>query len=59
MAKIKITLIKSINSANKNHIATVKALGLRKIGQTVELEANPAILGMVRHIAHLVKAEQA
>jgi large subunit ribosomal protein L30 len=59
MAKIKITLIKSVNSANKNHIATVKALGLRKIGQTVELEANPAILGMVRHSAHLLKTEQA
>jgi len=33
MADIKITLVKSTNSANKNHCATVQALGLKKIGQ--------------------------
>jgi large subunit ribosomal protein L30 len=59
VAKVKITLVKSINSSNKNHIAIVKALGLRKIGQTVEHEAVPSILGMVRHVAHLVRCEEA
>ena len=59
MAKIKITLVKSINSANKNHVATIKALGLHKIGQAVEREANPAIIGMIRHVAHLVSIEKA
>lgn len=58
MAKVKITLVKSTNSANKNHIATVEALGLRKIGQSVEKESNDAILGMVRNVAHLVKCEE-
>ncbi|MEA4890833.1 MAG: 50S ribosomal protein L30 [Clostridiaceae bacterium] len=59
MAKVKITLIKSTNSANKKLVATVHALGLHKIGQTVEQEANPVILGMVRHVAHLVRCEEA
>ncbi len=59
MSKVKITLIKSTNSSNKNHIATVKALGLHKIGQTVEQEASATILGMVRRVAHLVRCEEA
>lgn len=59
MAKIIITQIKSTNSANKNHIATIAALGLKKIGQAVEHEATPNILGMVRRVAHLVRCEEA
>ncbi len=59
MATIKITLVRSINSATKKHVATVKALGLTKIGQTVERQEDPAILGMVRHVAHLVSVEKA
>ncbi len=39
MARVIITQIKSTNNANKNHIATIRALGLKKIGQTVEHEA--------------------
>lgn len=59
MAKIIITQVKSTNSANKNHIATIEALGLKKIGQAVEHEASPSILGMVRRVAHLVRCEEA
>ena len=59
MATIKVTLIKSINNANKKQIATVRALGLHKIGQTVEQEATPSIRGMVHHVAHLVRCEEA
>lgn len=59
MSKVKITLIKSTNSSNKNHIANVRALGLHKIGQTVEQEATANILGMVRRVAHLVRCEEA
>lgn len=58
MAKIlKITLVKSTNSSIKKHKATIKALGLSKIGQTVEKESNEAILGMLHSVAHLVKVE--
>lgn len=59
MAKIKITLTKSTNNATHKHKATIKALGLRKIGQSVEQESNPAILGMLRFVAYLVKVEEA
>jgi large subunit ribosomal protein L30 len=59
VATLKITLVKSTNNAKKNQIATIKALGLRKIGQTVEKESNPAMLGMVRRVSHLVNCEEA
>ncbi len=59
MTKVIVTQIKSINSANKNHIATIQALGLHKIGQAVEHEATPTIMGMVRRVAHLVRCEEA
>jgi large subunit ribosomal protein L30 len=58
MAEIKITLVKSTNSANKNHCATVEALGLKKIGQSVVQQDTPAIRGMVRKVAHLVTCEE-
>jgi len=52
---IEITLVKSLIGRKPNQIATAKALGLTKINQTVEKEANEAILGMVNTIKHLVK----
>ncbi len=58
MADLKITLVKSTNSANKNHVATVKALGLRKIGHSVTHKDNDAIRGMVHKVAHLVNCEE-
>jgi large subunit ribosomal protein L30 len=58
MADLKITLVKSTNSANKNHCATVEALGLRKIGQSTTKTDTPAIRGMVRKVAHLVTCEE-
>ena len=47
MANIKITLVKSINKARESEKATVRALGLRKIGQTVEKADNEATRGMI------------
>ncbi len=58
MANLKITLVKSINGARKNQIATVKALGLKKIGSSVEQADNPQIRGMVNVVSHLVKVEE-
>lgn len=58
MANLKITLVRSINGAKKNQIATVKALGLKKIGSVVEQADNPQIRGMVKVVAHLVKVEE-
>ena len=57
--KLKVTLVKSpIGSVPKNR-KTVEALGLHKMHQTVELPDNAAVRGMVRHVAHLVKVEEA
>ncbi len=58
MATLKITLIRSTSKCKKNQIATVQALGLRKIGQTVEKQDNPQMRGMVRTVAHLVRCEE-
>ena len=59
MSKLKITLVKSTSGSLKKHKLTVKALGLLKIGQTVEQQDNPATLGMIKIVAHLVKVTQA
>ncbi|EEP27956.1 MULTISPECIES: 50S ribosomal protein L30 [Shuttleworthella] len=57
--KLKVTLVKSpIGNVPKNR-KTVEALGLHKMHQTVELPDNAAVRGMVRHVAHLVKVEEA
>jgi large subunit ribosomal protein L30 len=55
--KIKIRLIRSTIGVLPKQRATVRSLGLRKIGSTVEQEANPVILGMVRVVSHLVAVE--
>ncbi|OGO80505.1 MAG: 50S ribosomal protein L30 [Clostridiales bacterium GWC2_40_7] len=58
MAKLKITLKKSINRAKENQVATVKALGLKKIGSFVEQNDNPQIRGMITKVSHLVSVEE-
>ena len=58
MANLKITLIKSINKSLANQKATVKALGLKKIGSTVEQKDNPQIRGMIKTVSHLVSVEE-
>jgi large subunit ribosomal protein L30 len=58
MAKIRIRLVRSTIGALPRQRATVRALGLRKIGSSKEQEANPVILGMVRVVSHLVSVEE-
>lgn len=58
MAKIKITLVKSLIGRKKDHIATVNALGLKKIGKVVEKEDTPQILGMINKVNYLLKVEK-
>ena len=57
MAKISVTLKRSIIGANKRQKATVKALGLGKINSTVVHEDTPPILGMIAKVNHLVTVE--
>ena len=56
--KLKITLVKSTIGAVPKHKKTVAALGLRKIGKTVEMPDNPCVRGMIRNVRHLVKVEE-
>lgn len=54
MAKIQIKLNRSKIGKTKKQIATVEALGLKKIGQTVEKEDTPQIRGMIEKVNHMV-----
>ena len=58
MAKIRIRLVRSTIKALPNQRATVRSLGLRKINSSTEKESNPAVLGMVKTVAHLVSVEE-
>ncbi|NLL70027.1 MAG: 50S ribosomal protein L30 [Epulopiscium sp.] len=57
--KLKITLVKSTIGAKPKQRLTIKALGLRKMHQTVEHQDNAAIRGMIDRVNHLVKVEEA
>ncbi|MBC8755825.1 MAG: 50S ribosomal protein L30 [Kordia sp.] len=59
MAKIKVKQVRSKISRPQNQKRTLEALGLKKIGQVVEHEATPNILGMVNKVKHLVSVEEA
>lgn len=58
MGKIKITQVKSTIDRSKRQKDTMKALGLRKMNQSVTKEANPQIMGMVNKVSHLVLIEE-
>jgi large subunit ribosomal protein L30 len=55
--KIKVTLIKSVIGTKEDHRATVRGLGLRKLNSSSLVEDTPAVRGMIRKIAYLVKCE--
>ncbi|MBC9874430.1 50S ribosomal protein L30 [Macrococcoides bohemicum] len=59
MAKIKITLTRSIIGRPETQRKTVKALGLDKMHQTVEVDDNPAIRGQINKVSHLVTITEA
>jgi large subunit ribosomal protein L30 len=59
MAKIKVTKVRSAINRSQNQKRILESLGLRKIGQTVEHEDTPNILGMVNKVKHLVSVETA
>ncbi|PSG91723.1 50S ribosomal protein L30 [Aurantibacter aestuarii] len=58
MAKIKVKKVKSAINRTLRQKRTLEALGLKKIGQVVEHEATPNILGMVKKVNHLVSVEE-
>jgi len=58
MKKLKITKVKSVIDRPERQKRTMQALGLGKLHATVEVEATPQILGMVRKVNHLIKVEE-
>lgn len=57
MSTVKITQIRSTIGQTRAHEGTIRALGLGKIGRTVEHTESPELAGQLRHVAHLVKVE--
>ncbi len=56
--KLKLTWVKSSIGYSQRQKETVRALGLRKLGQSVEQDDTPVIRGMVHKVAHLVVMEE-
>ena len=58
MAKLKITQTRSAIGQTARHRGTLRALGLGKIGRSVEREDSPETEGMLRRVRHLVRIEE-
>jgi large subunit ribosomal protein L30 len=54
-AALKVTQLKSKNGSDKSQLDTLRSLGLRRIGQTVEVQDNESIRGMLHKVRHLVE----
>ena len=55
MARLRITLVRSLIGYERSQRRTVRALGLRRLHQTVEHEDSPTIRGMVHKVRHLME----
>jgi large subunit ribosomal protein L30 len=58
VSTIRLTQRKSRNGSDQKQIATLRSLGLRRIGQTVEVNDTPQARGMIAKVAHLVEVEK-
>jgi large subunit ribosomal protein L30 len=58
VSKLRIIQARSRNGANPKQIDTLRSLGLRRIGHSVEREDTPQLRGMVHAVRHLVKVEE-
>ncbi|MDO8347455.1 MAG: 50S ribosomal protein L30 [Rugosibacter sp.] len=54
---VRVTLVKSVIGTKEDHRATVRGLGLRRLNSSAILEDTPAVRGMIRKIAYLLKFE--
>ena len=55
---LKVTQVKSRNGSQQNQLVTLRSLGLRRIGQTVEVSDTPQSRGMIYTVRHLVVVEE-
>ncbi|HEY3071160.1 MAG TPA: 50S ribosomal protein L30 [Gaiellaceae bacterium] len=58
MKKLKITQTRSQIGETRKHRGTLRALGLGRIGSSVEREDTPETLGMLRKVRHLVRVDE-
>ncbi len=58
MSTVKITQVRSVIGQTQGHRGTIRALGLGKIGRSVEHAESRELEGQLRHVAHLVKVER-
>ena len=58
MAKVKVTLTRSLIGRPQTQRATVKAMGLRKLHSSVELPDDAAVRGQIHKVEHLVTVEE-
>jgi large subunit ribosomal protein L30 len=54
---MKVTQVKSKNGSDKAQLATLRSLGLRRIGHTVDVKDTPQARGMLHRVRHLVKVD--
>jgi large subunit ribosomal protein L30 len=59
MSAIRVTQRKSRNGCDKRQLDTLRSLGLRRIGHTVEVNDTPQIRGMLHKVRHLVEVDEA
>jgi len=55
---MKVTQIKSRNGSDQRQLDTLRSLGLRRIGHTVEVKDTPQARGMVHRVRHLIRVEE-
>jgi large subunit ribosomal protein L30 len=58
MTSLKVTQRRSRNGSDKRQIATLRSLGLRRIGHTVEVHDTPQARGMIAKVRHLVEVSE-
>ncbi|CAB4345704.1 unannotated protein [freshwater metagenome] len=57
MSDLRVTQIRSSNGSQASQLATLRSLGLRRIGHSVEVTDNPPTRGMIHTVRHLVRVE--
>ena len=58
MSTLKVTQLKSRNGSDRRQLDTLRSLGLRRIGHTVEVNDTPQIRGMVHKVRHLIEVSE-
>jgi large subunit ribosomal protein L30 len=58
MSTLKVTQFKSKNGSDKSQLDTLRSIGVRRIGQTVEVSDSPQMRGMLHKVRHLVKVDE-